>query len=548
MLSQITIRNFALIKEATLNFENGFTVITGETGSGKSILLGALNLILGNRADLSVIRDQELKTSVEAEFNFEDDRFQSFFEENDIDYFKATIIRREITAQGRSRAFINDVPVQLNVLKALAEQLVHIHSQHHTIELKNVNYQLDLFDALADLKPTRNKYFEKFQEWKKIQSDFEKLKAQQNELLSQLDYNKFQCNELEVLQLDKLNYQTMQDELSISEKVDDLKQMFAQLNQFLGEDQAISDLLRKGKSILEKNQTTSTKELQERWTAVLVEVDDLSSEVERQKENLEIDPEKLQKLSEALDSYNRLLKKHNLSSQDALFTLYQEFDLKVQASENFEDQVLKLETNTAKAFEIAKNAANELLKLRLGAKEKLEKQISNLLTEVKLADSRVIFDINETSKLNEYGCTELSLLFSPNKGMSPKPIEKAASGGELSRFMLVLQSLLSEKQQLPTIIFDEIDTGVSGDVAHRVGAVLKSMGNQMQVWAITHLPQVAAQGKHHFKVQKGINQGETLTSIQLLDPNARIKEVAQLMSGAEVNTAALENAKILMGV
>jgi DNA repair protein RecN (Recombination protein N) len=546
MLKQLSIVNFALIKEATLNFDNGFSVITGETGSGKSILLGALNLILGNRADLSVIRDTELKTSVEAEFEFQNDNFKLFFEENDIDYFQTTIIRREINGQGRSRAFVNDVPVQLNVLKLLAEQLVNIHSQYHTIELRNPVYQLELFDALVDLKQKRKAYISDYLNWKKLFAQHAQLSKQQVELNNQMDYNIFQLSELSELKLHEIDYQSISNELISLEKVDEYKLMYGQLDELLVSDSTIVDLLRKGKSILEKNHNPATEAILERWVSLLVESQDLSHEIEQQQEKLESNPSKLFQLVEVNDLFNNMLRKHGVTSQEELIDVLKSFEVKVEMNSNFESRLFEMNVELEQQMIHLEIAAKELHDLRLERKTKLENDISQLLEELKLKDTQVEFQISLSEKLHENGSDDLVLLFSPNKGMSPKPIEKAASGGELSRFMLVIQLLLSKKVQLPTIIFDEIDTGVSGDVAHRVGKMLKVMGEEMQVLAITHLPQVAAQGKYHFKVQKNSEEDETLTRIDVLNESERITEIAQLMSGTDINEAALVNARALM--
>ncbi len=548
MLVTLNIQNFALIEEAQLNFQSGFTVITGETGSGKSILLGALNLILGERADYGVIRDKSAKTFVEASFLIKGFGLEDFFHQNDLDFADETVIRREITSQGKSRAFVNDTPVQLNVLKELSEKLVHIHSQHHTLELKNPQFQLDLLDVLADNSALRQTFKKTFLDWKKINQTLVQKRTIFAKLLQDADYNRFQWEELNQLNLDSEDYQSLENELASSEKMEDLKAAFASTNFLISEENGISDRLSILKSNLEKVQhlNPSLKNLSERVVASLIELKDISEEAEVQLENLESNPLRQGELTEKLDVYNRALRKHQVNNQTELLDIFKALSEAQSSTDDLESEIENLAKQVEKLDNEVQKLASELHKNRVENAPKVSKQLIAVLDELKLVDTKIIFDLSVANRMDENGSSSLTLLFSPNPGIAPKPIEKAASGGELSRFMLALQLLLSAKKQLPTLLFDEIDTGVSGEVAQKIGVVLQKMGAQMQVMAITHLPQVAGKGMNHWKVQKVNAKGSTLTEVIELNQNQRIEEIARLMSGENINEAALQNAKALM--
>jgi DNA repair protein RecN (Recombination protein N) len=548
MLATLHIQNFALIEEAQLNFQSGFTVITGETGSGKSILLGALNLILGERADYGVIRDKASKTFVEATFLVKGFELEDFFNQNDLDFAHETVIRREITAQGKSRAFVNDTPVQLNVLKELSEKLVHIHSQHHTLELKNPQFQLDLLDVLSDNTLRRQTFKKTFLDWKKINQVLVQKRAIFAKLLQDADYNRFQWEELNQLNLDAEDYLTIERELSSFEKMEDLKATFASTSFLISEENGISDRLSLLKSNLEKvrDLNPAMNSLSERVVASLIELKDIAEEAEVQLENLESNPQRQAELTEKIDVYNRSLRKHQVNNQAELLEIFKTLSEAQSSTVELENEIEKLVKQVDELDAEVQKLASELHKNRVENAPKVSKQLISVLDELKLVNTKIIFDLSDANKMDENGNSNLTLLFSPNPGIDSKPIEKAASGGELSRFMLALQLLLSAKKQLPTLLFDEIDTGVSGEVAQKIGVVLQKMGAKMQVMAITHLPQVAGKGMNHWKVQKVNAKGSTLTEVIELNQNQRIEEIARLMSGENINEAALQNAKALM--
>ena len=548
MLTNLRIQNFALIDSISIDFKAGFTVLTGETGSGKSILLGALNLILGERADYSVIGPNGEKSIVEAEFQLSNFNLNAFFQENDIDDYETTIIRREITSQGRSRAFINDTPIQLAVLKEFAEKLIHIHSQHHTLELKNTNFQIELLDTLADLNSEKNDYFKKFKTWNESSKKLNQLKEELSKAIQVADYNRFQLEELEELSLESKNYEALELELNKSESVDEIKSTLDHIHLAIDGDEGVLSVLNKLKISTDrlKDKDEVINELATRVQSVVIELKDIVAEAEDQKEKIEINPFRINELTAALDKYNRVLKKHGFSTQVQLQEYQQSISNDLASSDELQDEIEQLSIQTEKlALEIGE-IANKIHEKRKKAAPSIEESIQLLLADLKMPNTRIQFQLSERKELNANGISDVAILFSPNKGIEPIAIDKAASGGELSRLMLALQNLVSKKKQLPTIIFDEIDTGVSGDVAQKIGNLLRNMGENLQLLAITHLPQVAGKAQNHFKVEKAIVNNLTRTNVRVLSDVERVEEIARLMSGEEINEAALLNAKALM--
>ncbi|MCF8432831.1 MAG: DNA repair protein RecN [Crocinitomicaceae bacterium] len=548
MLRHLRINNFALIEHLDLSLEKGYSVITGETGSGKSILLGALELLLGERADFSLIGPVSEKASVEAEFDLSSFDLKVIFEENDIDYSDQTIVRREINQSGRSRAFINDTPVQLNILKELTSRLVYIHSQYNTLELKSKQFQLDVLDVLSGLMSEREVYGHLYAEHKSKHNDLKKLKADLAELLKQKDYNQFQLQELDELNLMKVNFSEMERDFNLIENSNDIKIVLASLNDRLSSDQGVLSSLAELKSNLDKIKhfDSDLEDYFKRINSVLVELKELDSDVYRKLDAVDIDPAKLDELTQRLDKYNHLLRKHNVNEQRELIELFESFSQSIEGTEKIEQRIDALELEVNALHKRLIDAGNHLHEGRIAKIAEIEGNIQSLLSDLKLVDTRFNFHLTKKEDISATGITDIVMLFSANKGMEPIAIEKAASGGELSRVMLALQKLISEKKQLPTVLFDEIDTGVSGEVAQKIGTLLDKMSNQVQLLAITHLPQVAAKAKHHFKVEKNLVNDRTLTSVRLLNEEDHIHEVARLMSGEEISDAAILNAKNLM--
>lgn len=546
MLQRLHILNFALIEEAKIDFNKGFTVITGETGSGKSILLNALNLILGERADFNVIGSKSNKSIVEATFQISE-KLKTFFQDNDLDFDQQLIVRREILKEGKSRAFVNDTPVQLNVLKNLCSQLVQIHSQYNTLELKSKSYQLELLDILAGLESERkemNQLFATFQELKK------KLIALESELASAQttqDYNQFVLNELAELRLDKTDYSNLEIELNRIENSEALKSLYFSIVDVI-ENQDFYSTLKLTKSNLDKFASTDSDvaSFSERLNSLLIELKELSSDASKTLDDLQFSGLNAEELTEKLDKFNRILGKHRLKSQAELKDFKEDLESKLIGLETLELDCETLRNELKVHSENLEKKANELHQKRLKAAPSIENNLKEILNALKLPDTNLKFEINISDAINSNGNSEISFLFSANKGMIPVPVEKAASGGELSRVMLALQKMVSERRDLPTILFDEIDTGVSGDVAQKIGHLLNQMGEKVQLIAISHLPQVAAKAEYHLVVAKKIENQEMKTRVYSIDEQERIIEIARLLSGEQISDAALSNAKNLM--
>lgn len=548
MIRSLRIDNFALIEQAQIRFQSGFTVITGETGSGKSILLNALQLILGERANFQVIGSSRDKSIVEAEIDIKNFDVKAFFEENELDYFDTAIVRREIYKQGRSRAFINDIPVQLNVLRQFSTKLIHIHSQYNTLELKDKEYQLRLLDVLSGNLNARIAYFKNFTSWQSDNRKLADLKEELAEVSQKQDYNAFQTEELQSLQLDSTDYGSIQTKLNSAENASDIQAAYAEILEGIDGENGLDEKLKKLLSftLQDVKSDVGLERLKERLESVRIELKDISDDAQTVSESEELDAEQLIEYAEKMDAYNKVLFKHRLLTQEQLLELWQELTGSSQDLDSLKGNIEELETSVQSQELELRSMAQKLHEHRLINAPKISKAIQSSLDALKLPDTILEFRLTENKDLTKWGSTALDIVFSPNKGMAPVPIHSAASGGELSRVMLALQNLMSKKEQLQTVLFDEIDTGVSGDVAQKMGALLLEMGASMQVIAITHLPQVAAKGGQHLSVRKEVINGTTRTFIEELDDKERLLETARLMSGDQINDAALENARALM--
>jgi DNA repair protein RecN (Recombination protein N) len=547
MLSILRISNFALIDYLELNLSAGFSVITGETGSGKSILLHALNLILGERADFSVIGPENTKCFVEAEFQI-GESFSDFFESNDLDFSPLVFVRREINTQGKSRAFINDTPVSLSILREFSSRMVIIHSQYNTLELKEKEFQLDVLDCLAGLKTELKNYQEKYQNWRRHKNELEKLKTEFLNQSKLLDYNQFQLNELLEINLHLIDYTKMEVELNEIENAEELKSIFHQISESLASEAGVYSQIASLKSSLDRVRINSSKlvELKLRIQSLLPELKDITEEADQFLEELSVNPQRQEELTNALDQYNRVISKHQKRTQQELLEYQSELENMVDHSGDLQEKIEKLEITVQQEFDDATILAGVLHSKRVNAVHSISISIQTILSELNLKDTLLLFQLRDSGHLNLLGTTEIDLLFSANKGIAPISIEKAASGGELSRVMLALQKLISEKRQLPTMIFDEIDTGVSGEVAHKMASLLGSMSSQTQLVAITHLPQVAAKAKQHAKVSKFQKGDRVISKVQWLNETEKIEEIARLMSGEKITDAAIQNAKNLI--
>ncbi len=547
MLKSLSVQNFALIEHVSLQFHDGLHVITGETGSGKSILLGALNLILGERSDFSVIRNSEKKTIVEAVFQL-NESFKDWFVQEDIDWEQEAVIRREITSQGKSRSFINDTPVQLNQLKELTEQLVYIHSQHETLEIKKTKFQFDLLDSYADSLDLAQKVASIYAQIHRLKATREQLESSRSSQLQELDYIRFQLNEIQQLNLDQVDYAALENDFNKLSQLDDLKEAYSSIMNAIDQESGATDLLRRLKSHVDKwkNADSDLNAISVRLHDVIAELEDISRDSERQLNQLEGDPEALFRLTESLDEFNKILKKHHFSTQEELSDYFSSLESKLNESDSSDERIAELTIEIDEKGKELLQLSTKLFEKRSAVVPKLESYLLELLTEMKMEHSRFQIVLTRSEKLDSNGGMSIQILFSANKGLELKPIEKAASGGELSRVMLAIQLIMSEKKSLPTLILDEIDTGVSGEVALRMGKLLKQMGKHLQVFAITHLPQVAAKGDYHFEVSKSHENSQTISEIHELNNSERIEALAKLISGEQVTDLARSSAIELM--
>ena len=545
MLTRLIIRNFVLINKLTLNFNSSFTAITGETGSGKSILLNALGLIKGERADFGLIGPTDTRSIVEAYFNVGPEIIL-WLNERSLQPWEEVIMRREIYKDGKSRAFINDTPVTLQEMKDLGERLFIIHSQYNTLELKSQDYQLYILDALCGTQAAYNAYKAEYQEYLNRNHVLIQKSEELKLLESKMDYEQFILKEILGLELDTKDYEALSQQLALKEENQSLITIISSIStiansSMIHELSGISKALDRHKDKLSSIQKiiSITKEV----SSCLTELSYLSEQAIQGLELSELDESLI--LSQ-VDEFNRILNKHRLTSQEALIDLQHRLEGRVIELEelkafiaNEHKTLLQLETSL-------RNKAKTLNEFREKAIPNIEKLIQTGFKSLKLSSAQLSLHLSETDTLNARGMIDFQMLFSANKGMNPVPIHKAASGGELSRVMLLLQQLVSSKLEMPSILFDEIDTGVSGDVAEKIGKLLKEMGKGRQLFAITHLPQVAAQAQHHLVVIKTEHNHFVETSVVELLPEERVKEIARLMSGEIINEAAVVNARNLL--
>ena len=549
MLTNLTIKNFALIDSLEVSFVDKFSTITGETGAGKSILLGGLGLILGKRADLSVINDTATKCIVEAEFSLENYKLQKLFKRSELDYEANTIIRREILPSGKSRAFINDSPVSLMVLKTISERLIDIHSQHQTGQLTDNSFQFEVIDALAKNEAVLLKYKRGLAEFKKVSRELEDLYELQKTSNESHDYNSFLLNELLELNLGKLNQVSLEEELEQLSNVDTIEQQLSQANQLCSNEQiGALNSLTELKSVLRSIAEFSAdyKSFFERVESVQIELEDVFGEIETAQQNTEANPERLLEVTEMLNKLQSILQKHNVASVEELLLIQNELDDKVGLVANLDEAIITKKNEVSEKEATVTSFANELHEKRTIAIPKLIKQLEKILNNLGMENARFEISVTQETVYSTNGNDVLSFLFSANKGGNFNELKKAASGGELSRIMLAIKAILSKYKHLPTIMFDEIDTGVSGDVAHKMGMLMQYMSENMQVFSITHLSQIACKGSSHFKVYKEDVDGKTKSNLKHLSHQERINEIAEMIGGKDLSETALNHAKELL--
>jgi DNA repair protein RecN (Recombination protein N) len=549
MLKQITIQNYALIDSLEVSWQEGFTVITGETGSGKSILLGALGLVLGKRADTSVLKKAEKKCIVEAVFNLSRFSLRDFFTSNDLDYDENTTLRREISPTGKSRAFINDTPVNLIQLREISAQLIDIHSQHQTLSLRNNQFQLEVLDDFANLTTKTTAYNGLFEEWRSLSIAAEKLKAEIVLERQNRDFRNFQLEELIEAALAPEEVAENEAELDLLLNAENLKSALVAGAELMSEGEVnITLLLRQCLQRLDviHGKSAEFDELYERIKSVAIETEDIAEELIRKETNLEADQQRVNLIQERLDLIYRLQHKHGVQDVNALIEIREKIDAELQQENDREEELDQLNrTIAAKEGELHK-LADQLHKERTEAAGKLGVKLEKVLVNLEMKNAEVKVNVIDLNKLVNSGKSGVEIWLKANKGHDFLPLDQAASGGELSRVMLAVKSLNTGKNASPTLILDEIDTGVSGKVASAMANVLEEMGKGQQLICITHLPQIAARGSAHFKVFKTDKGAQTYTGIVLLEPSERLQEIAGMLSGSDTTPEAVENARMLL--
>ena len=549
MLVKLSVQNYALIKELDIELENGLTIITGETGAGKSILLGALALILGSRADTTVLLDKNEKCIVEGTFRIDEYELNDFFERNGVDYESVAILRREINPAGKSRAFINDTPVTINLLKELGDRLIDIHSQHQTLMLNDNSFQLKVIDSFAGTGKLKAEYRQEYSGYLKLKNEYAAAREKAEKNKSDLEYYRFQLNQLLEAKLVKGEQQELESDQEMLSHAEEIKLALCQASElFSREGISILSMLREVKTYLSKIQSylPSGGTLFSRAESAFIELDDLSNEVEKLSSSVDADPGRMKLINDRLDTIYSLIQKHRVNDLDELIAKREEIGRLVESIVSGDERMLELESLLGEELKKLKKIAGEISKMRVSVLPEIEQKVTDMLKQLGMPNGRFRITLSHVPEFTPSGIDQADFLFSANKQIQPENLARIASGGELSRVMLSLKSLLTKYNNLPTIIFDEIDSGVSGEVADKVGQILSGMGQYMQVVNITHLPQVASRGTRHYHVYKDDIKDSTFTRVKLLTREERIMEVARLLSGSEVTDAAIRNAKELL--
>lgn len=549
MLRVLGIKNFALIEDISIEFADSFSIITGETGAGKSIILGALYLLLGKRADLNSIRNADKKCIIEGQFSIGSFNLETLFEDLDLDYEEDTIIRREILPSGKSRAFVNDTPVKLSNLSELGAHLIDIHSQHETLSIGNQDYQYDVLDTVARHTELKQDYIQNYTLLNTFKKEFQDLKSKQQKADEAYDYNVFLLSELTEANL-KMG---LQEELEATQSklshVEELQEKLGQSYQQLDEETigVVAQLRHINMQLRKASQLdASLNELHQRIESILIEAEDITNETHTQLESLDTDPTALEEVNEKLQLIYNLQQKHHVSDVEGLLLIKDELEQQVLVKENAEKELKEAESRIQKQEQKLTTLAEKLFKSRSNTTQIISKVVESMLSALGIPDAQLKIEGTFNSSFSARGADDFEWLFSANKGSQPQDIKKVASGGELSRITLAIKSLLAEYENLPTIIFDEIDTGVSGDVATKMGSIMKKMSASLQVISITHLPQIAGMGQQHFKVYKTTEHNKTQSNIKVLKHEERLVELAEMLGGDKTSDSALAHAQSLL--
>ena len=549
MLTHLLIQNYALLHHQEIEFRDGFSVITGETGAGKSILLGALGLMLGNRADSRVLLEPSKKCLVEGTFAIQNYQLESFFKLHNLDYEPECILRREISIQGKSRAFINDTPVKLPVLKTLSSRLIDVHSQHENLNLGDGLFQLQVLDSYCGAQNLLANYQREFRFFTQKSEELHRLKEKENKENAERDYLVFMHNELLESNLQAGEQEKLEEDLKILAHSEEIKSGLFEIDQLLShEDNGILNQLSSAENLLRKiaGFGESFREILERFESATIEITDLQQEINNLGHSIEYNPQHLESVKNRLNLLYSLQNKHRLNSVEELIGLQNSIGKKLIARDSLSEKIKELEVEIVGIKARVKAEAEKISKIRMAAFSKFNKEIIGRLRSLGMPDAMFSIERKPTKEPGLHGIDSIRFLFTANKGSSLEDVSRVASGGENSRLMLAVKSMISEKQVLPTIIFDEIDTGVSGAIAEKVGLIMKMLAKKMQVLAITHLPQIAGKADTHYEVIKKNNASVARTHIRMLRADERILEIARLLSGQEITESSLESAKHLL--
>jgi DNA repair protein RecN (Recombination protein N) len=549
LLSKLSIKNFALIDDVCVEFTSGLTSITGETGAGKSIILGALSLVLGKRADLNSIRNNALKCTIEAEFILEKSRFLILFNDFELDFDTHTIIRRELLPSGKSRAFVNDTPVTLSQLQSISNHLVDIHSQHETLSLFSETYQLEILDILAGNLVLLETYSEKLKDYKEVSETISAIVYKKESASKELDYNTFLYDELVEANLKNENQDILEETYSKLNNTEAIQETLTAVNGLLNEDQyGALNVLKETRNLLVKLNTVSSDfgNLYERLNSVIIEMDDVSEEIVNLSSGIEADPSLLNEINEKLQTIYKLQQKHSVATIPELVEIQETLEEKIEITNNLDGEIEKLEIFQENLNKTVKDLANKIHKKRLSVIPTLKNKLTNILNDLGMPNAAFKFELTPTTIFKKNGTDSLLLLFTANKGHNFGPLNKVASGGELSRIMLSIKAVIAQYKKLPTAIFDEIDSGISGEIAYKMAEILKEMSLTMQMFAITHLPQLAAVGNQHIKIFKEDVNHITETKLKTLTKEERISEIAEMIGGKNKSISAINQAKELL--
>jgi DNA repair protein RecN (Recombination protein N) len=550
LFTHLSIRNYVLIQELEIDFHKDLSIITGETGAGKSILLGALGLLTGQRADSGALLDTSKKCIVEGIFDLHTAVWKDYFVTRELEYEPETVIRREIAADGKSRAFINDSPVNLSILKELGAQLVDIHSQHQNIYLQSPAFQLEILDAYAQQTDKVAMHVRAYARYRKFQAELEELQAAAGQQRAELDYHRFRHDELEAAKLQDGEQEALEEELDTLTHAGEIKTGLAQVNALLDADElSVAQMLKSALSTLSKLQGIyhPAENFKQRVESSLIELRDIAAETDRIAETMEHNPDRLGEVGARLDLLYSLQQKHRVSSVKELMTIRDELDAKIREINDYDTRIGQVQAVIAQNLEQLENMAAAISGKRQQAIPDIEERILALLVQLGIPNAIFKVELSPAGQFTPTGTDTVCFLFSANRQQNLQELGKVASGGEISRLMLSIKAAIAEKIALPTLIFDEIDTGVSGEIAGKMGSILERMANFAQIINITHLPQVAAKGRHHYKVYKEDHGAITRTGVRELTDNERILEIAGMLSGEKVTEAAMANARHLLG-